>query len=230
MLVMSLRDSGKPPDTPVRIFGAANIGAWAESDGAVTKNGSNLVSALLGKRGEAFGTCVAGNELTWIANAYNGKPCLRNTGATRGMVCAVTPGASCTVSIVVSANSSTNGYVLGDASLAQTMLSGFVSKSFEYYNNADRLTFSTTAAAGLHILTVTRTASDLYGYYDSAAASVFHKSNPMALGQIIRLLNAQNYAYGSLSDWTAFVVANVAATGPQLTRLHAYLRKRWGTP
>lgn len=169
------------------MYGAAAVGGaflptdeatldwWLTADSLILSDNDPVVDWLdSSPAGKHYGMNTVAKQPTYKTNILNGRPVVRFAAgdALGADPSARTHSVANTMILVCTPSSTTNSYIFGGSGGAGTpaFISGFASKSFEYFNGSgERATFA-ASTSGFHILTVTRTDSsgNVVGYLDGA--------------------------------------------------------------
>jgi hypothetical protein len=150
---------------------------WLTADSLVLSDDDPVVDWLdSSTAGKDYGQDSAGIQPTYKTNILNGRPVVRFAGGDKlgGDPDSRIFGSANTLIFVCTPSSTTDSYIFGGdgGGGIPAFISGFSSKSFEYFNSSsERATFA-ASTSGFHILTLIRTddTGNAVGYFDGAAA------------------------------------------------------------
>lgn len=222
------------PGTGGNVFSANALGGgslktWLRGDSNTLNAGNVSQLTDLSGQGNHATQGTGGLQPLFVASGVNSQPVARGDGVDDRMSLAgITTGTTMTVSMVVSKSSAANAY-LWASNVNAGFISNFGGVSFEWFNGADRQTFS-AGATGVHILTVTQQDGvNVSGYFDGNATPVFSIVATVAINtRIINTLwNTSAAGAAAGSDIAEFLVYTSVLSAGDLARLHAYLKARY---
>lgn len=222
------------PSNPQQI---PNLVQWLRSDLGVNlaSDGVHVQSWLdQSGLGVAFVQNVTANQVSYVSGVYNGKPALRSPDAARWMQAAVSNNyAPMSFGLVFSKSTLASSYIASTSGGGDNaVLDNFTTTLVEWFNNsgADRDTFASAPAVGLHQLIVTQTDSvSLVGYFDGA--QVFSVVPTATINSSLNVLFGYGAgANGTNGDIVEFFQYNRQITPVEVVALHSYSQRTWGTP
>ena len=214
----------------------AGLDWWLEAD-SISGNDGDAVTDWLDISGAAkhYGQNTTSEKPVLKKNIVNGHAVVRFTTDDR---LAPDPNGRTlstanTMVLVGTPTTTSSSYIFaGDQSQGiPAFISGFSSKSFEYFNpGSERATFA-ASTSGFHILTVTRTddTGNAVGYLDGTQvfSIAVSTSSDWAIATIVQIgsFGGINFYSGDIAEilhWPSVL------SGADLTSLHSYLKTKYG--
>ena len=225
---------------PSRSRGGGGGGAWVPTDiagcqtwlraehGNVDLSGSQVVTWYdRSGQGRDYSQPTPANRFTYVEGVYNGHDTVRGSNDyARHMEAAdwLLTGQA-TFVVVCSKTTLANTVIVSQPYWAGTFGSS-TGDDFLWTNGADRLSFTDSASAGLHILTVTQVDGvSIHGYYDGAPAFSAVPSNGIAALTNIAEFVGFNGGAGDLSE---FITWDTSLGSSDLVTVHTHLATRYG--
>jgi hypothetical protein len=159
----------------------------------------------------------------------NGKPVVVFDGVDDTLGLSATLGSAATVFMVCNPSAVASAYLIGGNGSGNTpaIISGFSSKSFEYFDSGDRQTLS-ASGTGFHVLSVVQTDGSSYaGWFDGASA--FSASPTVNIsGKTLTTIGSA----GGTSNFAGFSVAEIivynrALTTTERQQVESYLTAKY---
>lgn len=202
----------------------------ADDEDTITRDGSDLVSQWDDKSGNSKnavqGTSI--NQPQYHTNVLNSKPILRGntTSRTMGISPAVTYGTATSIFIVAS-RSTVNAYIFSDLGApagAPAFLSAIDGKSFEFFGESPRFTFS-ASATGHNLLELIHTdGGNTKGYFNGASVYDQAAGLTMNTGEFDKIFSTFD------GDIAEVIIYNQALSDADRETVEAYLSSKWGLP
>lgn len=214
----------------------ASLDWWLTAESLSLNDGDAVVDWLdSSSAGKHYGQNSSTAQPVYKTGILNGRPIVRFTTDDRLVADpnARTLGTTNTMIVVCKPTTTSSSYIFS-GTLSQgvpAFISGFSSKSFEYFNtSSERATFA-ASTTGFHILSLTRTddTGNAVGYFDGASAflpavSATNDWNGASIQQV-GAFGAINFYSGDIAQILHF---NAILTPTELNNVHTYLSNLYG--